>query len=148
MSVTPFKTFTALEVLTASDLNSSFSRIFDNGEDLAWPATKAKDFNAFETTLDADGDSGIIADTDDRIDLKLGTVDLFRFDGTTGSSISGFDFIAAASGSTPSITVVSTDDNVSLNLVPKGTGNLQSNGTNLLAVEDDDYHLSAMVYGG
>ena len=148
MAVTPFKTFAALEVLTHTDLNSSFSKIFDNGEDLAWPATKAKDSDGQELTLDSGGDTGILADADDRIDLKLGGTDLFRFDGTTATSVSGIDFIAAASGTAPSLTVVSTDPDVSLNFVPKGSGTLQSNGTNLLAVENDDYHISAMVYGG
>ena len=148
MSVSPYKIFAPLEVLTAADLNASIARILDNGEDLAWPATKAKDLNGQELTLDVDGDTGIVSDTDDRIDLKLKSLDLFRFDGTTATSVSGIDFIAAASGTAPSLTVVSTDPDVSLNFVPKGSGTLQSNGTNLLAVENDDYHISAMVYGG
>jgi len=44
MAVTPFKTFAAGEILTASDLNSSFSQVFDNGQTLGWPATEAKVF--------------------------------------------------------------------------------------------------------
>ena len=45
MAISVFKTFSAGEILTASDLNSSLTQITGNGEDLAWPATKTKDFN-------------------------------------------------------------------------------------------------------
>jgi len=151
MAVTPFKTFAVLEVLTHTDLNSSFSKIFDNGEDLAWPATKAKDMNAQELILDDDEDTSITADTDDQIDLRLGGVDLFNFNGATASVVNGLTFTGAASGSATTITATSsgsTDANVSINWVTVGTGVLQSNGTTLTAIEDDDYHLSAQVYGG
>ena len=79
MSVSPFKTFSAGEVLSASDLNSSFSQIFDNGEDLSWPATKAKDFDGQELILDADADTSITADQDDRIDFRVGGTDRGRW---------------------------------------------------------------------
>jgi hypothetical protein len=76
MSISPFKTFSAGEVLTASDLNSSFTQITNNGEDLGWPATKAKDLNGQELILDADGDTSITSDTDDQIDVKIGGNDV------------------------------------------------------------------------
>lgn len=75
MAVSPFKVFISGEVLTASDLNSSFSQVFDNGQDLGWPATKAKDFDGYELVLDSDGDTSITADTDDQIDFKIGGAD-------------------------------------------------------------------------
>ena len=78
MAVTPFKTFVAGEVLTASDLNSSFLQITDNGEDLGWPATKAKDLDGQSLLLDGDADTHITADTDDQIDFAVGGVDRFR----------------------------------------------------------------------
>jgi hypothetical protein len=92
MAVTPFKTFSAGEVLTAADLNSSFLQITDNGEDLGWPATKAKDLNGQELVLDADGDTSITADTDDQIDIKLSGSDDFtitanKFDVLAGSTL-------------------------------------------------------------
>lgn len=122
MPVSKFKTWTSGEVLTASDLNSSFDQVFNNGEDLGWPATKAKDLDGFELTLDSDGDSGIVADTDDRTDIKLSGVDLFRFDGTTTSPVNGLDFIAAATGSDPYVVPQGSDSNINMVLVPKGTG--------------------------
>ena len=78
MSITVYKTFSAGEILTASDLNASFSQIVDNGEDLAWPATQSRDFNGVELILDANADSSITADTDDQIDFRLGGSDLMR----------------------------------------------------------------------
>ena len=72
MAVTQFKTYIAGEVLTADDLNSSLTRITDNGEDLAWPATKAKDLNGQALILDADGDTSFAASTDDVIDVRIG----------------------------------------------------------------------------
>ena len=81
MAISVFKTFSAGEVLTASDLNSSLTQITDNGEDLGWPATKAKDLDGFELILDADADTSITADTDDQIDFKLAGTDQIIFAG-------------------------------------------------------------------
>jgi len=78
MAVTPFKTFISGEVLTAADLNSSFTQITDNGEDLSFPSTKAVDFDGQSLLLDADQDTHITADTDDRIDFAVGGSDHFR----------------------------------------------------------------------
>ncbi len=74
MSVSRIKNW-IVETLTASDLNAEFNNILNNGEDLAWPATKAKDFNGKELVLDADADTSITADTDDQIDFKIGGTD-------------------------------------------------------------------------
>lgn len=124
MAVTVFKTFSAGEILTASDLNSSFTQITTNGEDLAWPATKAKDLNGNELILDADADTSITADTDDRIDFKLQGVDLFKFDGSTASAVDGITFGAVATGSPSTVTVTAqgSSTDINLNLVPKGSG--------------------------
>ena len=74
MSVSRIKNW-VVETLTASDLNAEFNNILSNGEDLAWPATKAKDLDGQELILDADADTSITADTDDRIDFKIGGTD-------------------------------------------------------------------------
>ena len=126
MAVTVFKTFSAGEILTASDLNSSFTQITTNGEDLAWPATKAKDMNGQELVLDADADTSITADTDDRMDFKLQGVDLFKMDGTTASAVDGIEFKAAATGSPSTVTITAqgSSTNINLDLVPKGSGTI------------------------
>ena len=64
-----------VEVLTASDLNAEFNNILNNGEDLGWPATTAKDLNGQELILDADADTSITASTDDVIDFRIGGTD-------------------------------------------------------------------------
>ena len=83
MAITPYKTWSGGEVLTASDLNSSFSHITNNGEDLAWPATKEKDFNGQRLVLDADQDTSITADTDDQIDIAVGGTDVMVITATS-----------------------------------------------------------------
>jgi hypothetical protein len=71
------KTWSAGEVLTASDLNAEFNNILNNPVDLWSPAGKAADFNGFEVVLDADADTSITADTDDQIDFRIGGTDIF-----------------------------------------------------------------------
>ncbi len=146
MAVTVFKTFSAGEVLTASDLNSSLTKITDNGEDLGWPATKAKDLDGKELTLDSDGDSGLVSTTDDRADFKLGGTVLFRFDGTTASSVNGIDFKASTANNDVIITPFGSDTNIDLDLQPKGGGSVLINSLSVVGVEDDDNILAVSIY--
>ena len=83
MAISPYKTWNSGEVLTAADLNSSFSQITNNGEDLAWPATKSKDLNGQIFILDADGDTSMTADTDDQIDFAIGGSDVLVITATS-----------------------------------------------------------------
>ena len=83
MAISPYKTWSSGEVLTAADLNSSFSQITNNGEDLAWPATKAKDFNGQSLILDSDGDTSMTADTDDQIDFAISGSDILVITATS-----------------------------------------------------------------
>ena len=133
MAVSALKSWVPGEVLTAADLNAEFNNILSNGEDLGWPATKAKDLNGQSLVLDADADSALFVTTDDRLDLQLAAATLFRFDGTTTTPVNGLDFIAASAGSAPSITAVGTDTNIDIDLVPKGTGEVQINGASYYA---------------
>ena len=50
---------------------------------------------------------------------------------TTASAVNHFDITNAATGNNPSITAVGDDSNISINLVPKGTGQVQANGSGL-----------------
>lgn len=141
MAVTVFKTWSSGEVLTASDLNSSFSQIVNNGEDLGWPASKLKDLNGFELVLDSDGDTSITADTDDRIDFRLGGVDVFKFDGTTTSVVNGLTFTGTAAGAAetdgPEISAVGSDTDIAIKLTTKGAGNIVAT-TKLIKVISTD----------
>jgi hypothetical protein len=120
-------------VLSAADLNSSFSQIINNGVDLVFPATKLVDLNGFELVLDADADTSITADTDDRIDFKLGGQDLFRYHATVTSPVNGIDFVAAATSDTPHLLAAGTDANVNLGLRPQAAGTVK-----LQTAEGDD----------
>lgn len=149
MSVSRIKNWIA-ETLTASDLNAEFNNILSNGEDLAWPATKAKDLNGQELILDADADSSITADTDDRIDVKLAGIDLFRFDGTTTTPVNGLDFVASAAGSDIAINAVGSDTDINIDLVPKGSGVLLLDGAPLgftLGTEQSTSSGSSVTFG-
>jgi len=148
MALSASKTWVAGEVLTASDLNGEFSNIYSNGEDLGWPATKAKDLDGQQFTLDADGDSTLTADTDDRVDIALSGTDLFRFDGTATTPVNGLDFVAGATGTAVSIEAVSgTDSNVNIELTPLGTGTVTINGGTIYLEEDAQHILSSQVFG-
>ena len=50
---------------------------------------------------------------------------------TTASAVNHFDITNAATGNNPSISAVGGDSNISINLVPKGTGEVQANGSGL-----------------
>ena len=78
-----------VETLTASDLNAEFNNILNNGEDLGWPATKAKDLDGQELILDSDADTSITADTDDQIDFRVGGTNRVQMTNTGLDVISG-----------------------------------------------------------
>ena len=69
-----------VEVLTASDLNAEFDNIINNGQSVSFPRTAAADFDGQELILDSDGDTSITADTDDRIDFRVGGSDVMYID--------------------------------------------------------------------
>lgn len=85
MAISRLKTWIAAERLNAADLNGEINNIINNPVDLWSPAAKAADMNGFELIMDADADSSLTADTDDRLDVRLNAVDLFYWDGTTST---------------------------------------------------------------
>ncbi len=121
MAITVFKTFAGGEILTAADLNSSFSKITNNGEDLAWPATKAKDLDGQSLILDDDGDTSITADTDDRIDFACASFDVVRMN-TVASAVNGLDITSSAAGNALLLAARGSDTDIDITLTPKGAG--------------------------
>ena len=87
MSVSRVKVWIAGEVLSASDLNAEFANLITNGEDLGWPATKAKDLDGNELIFDADGDTSITSDSDDVIDFRIGGTDSLFIGHGTGNTV-------------------------------------------------------------
>lgn len=122
MALSALHTWIPNEILFASDLNAEFANILANGEDLGTPATKVHDMNGFALIMDADGDSTIVADTNNRFEVILQGVRLFRFDGTVASPVNGIDFIASATGVDVAIIPQGTDANIDLDIRGKGTG--------------------------
>jgi hypothetical protein len=124
VALSNYKTFVAGEVLTAADMNGLQSHFTGNALTLISPLTGALDANGQEIILDADADSSITVDTDDRLDIRLQGQDLFRFDGTTASSVNGATFGAAATGNPVSITAQGSDTNIGVSIIGKGTGSI------------------------
>ena len=50
---------------------------------------------------------------------------------TTASAVNQFDITNAATGNNPSISATGDDSNISINLIPKGTGTVQAAGSTL-----------------
>lgn len=75
MALSALKTW-IVEILNPSDLNAEFAHIYNNGQDVAFPATKAVDFNGQTLILDGDQDTSMRADTDDQIDFRIGGTDV------------------------------------------------------------------------
>lgn len=120
MALARVKTWSAGEVLLASDLNSEFNNILNNARSLISPLTGSLDMDGFELIMDGDADSSLTADTDDRLDVRLGGVDVFRFDGTTASVVNGIDFIGTVTGTRPRL-VATGDTNTGISIRAKGT---------------------------
>ncbi len=167
MALSRLKVWLAGEVLTAADLNGEFNNILNNGVDLWSPANKAADMNGFELILDANGDTSITADTDDQIDFRLGGTDLFRLTtahlqllgdqpivdssgnefikfSKTASAVNELTISNAATGNPPSMSATGGDTNISINLVPKGTGTLLVNGVGVQPLDADLTALAAL----
>jgi hypothetical protein len=137
MSVSKYKTWVANEILTSADLNASFDQVFNNQGDLGTPRTASYDMDGKELILDADADSSITADTDDRIDFRMQGQDLVKFDGTTASAVNGVTVLAAATGNPAEVRAQGSDTNVGLVLASKGTSNVVTrvNSVDVLTVD-------------
>jgi hypothetical protein len=90
--------------------------------DIGTPRTAAYDMDGQELILDADSDTSITADTDDRIDCKAGGIDALRIDATVASPVNGLDVVASATGSAVGLTARGSDTNIGITATPKGTG--------------------------
>jgi hypothetical protein len=77
MAISAFKVWIAGEVLFATDLNSSISRIIDNGAgDLSSPRTgNLAVTSTYRIDLDDDADTSIRSSVDDQIDFEVGGTD-------------------------------------------------------------------------
>ena len=146
MSLSVLKTWEDDEVLTTSDFNAGLAHIVDNGEDLAWPATKDKDLNGKALILSPDQATQIEAATDKLFRLTLGSTVLFTWDATTGTNVNGVNFFPSIAGEAVRFTTFGSDTDVNFNLTTKGAGIIEIESNNI--AEYDQIHLGYEVFGG
>lgn len=125
MALSPYKVFSPGEILTAADLNASFSHITTNGESLGWPATVSKDLDGQALIIDSGGTSKLQAGTNNKLTLTLNAVALFVWDGSTASVVNGITWTATTTGNGPTMKATGSDTNIDLILQGKGTGKVR-----------------------
>lgn len=135
MALSALHTWVSGEILYAADLNAEFSHIYAGGIGLVSPITSSFDLDGNTLVMDADGDSSLKVSTNNRLDITLQGVLLFKFDGTVASPVNGFTVTASATGVAPSIAATGNDTDIDVSLVPKGAGVVSSSttGTGILA---------------
>ena len=137
MAIARTKVWIANEVLTASDLNSEFNGIIDNALSLVSPWTANMSAGGFLlTTLNAgsagspslqftgDTNTGVYRPAADTVGLAGAGVDVVRATGTAGG-VNFHDLRSQSAGNAPELQAAGTDTNISLRMVPKGTGYVQ-----------------------
>lgn len=136
MSISPYKTFVAGEVLTAADLNASFLQITNAGISLVSPLTSNLDFDGNSLILDGDADSYINAAVDDVFLVHLQGVDLFKFNGSVASPVNGMQFNARPTGQYPYLVPIGADASIAIGIRPTGAAGVvhidDSNGNEII----------------
>jgi hypothetical protein len=104
--------------------------LFAAANDATNPDIKEISFSITQLTsnLDANGNN---IDFDDNTGIRDDSGNEQLIFQKTASAVNHFDVTNAATGNNPSISAVGDDTNISINLIPKGTGEVQSNGSGL-----------------
>lgn len=90
MAISPFKTWNAGDVLTASDLNASFTQITSNGQDVPFPRTKDAAMAGFKLTMDAAASTWVVASTTNKFEVFAGSVSSLIVDGSGADNVLTF----------------------------------------------------------
>lgn len=149
MALSRIKTWIA-EVLTYADLNAEFDNIINNGAgSLSSPRTSTFDLNGYSVILDADGDTYMQAGTTNIIDFYGNSTLLFRMDMSVSTPVNALTFLASAAASDVKIVARGSDTNISIDLVPKGSGSVKINGTVLSvpSADSDQFVLGPHIFG-
>ena len=151
------QTFYFLRNTTSGAYTVQFKYASGSGDTFTFSSTNKGDALVFATANDGTnpdidtislGMSDIVEDTSPQLGGDLDTNDFnIAFDDahgindengneqiifqTTASAVNQFDITNAATGNAPSISATGGDSNISINLVPKGTGEVQANGSGL-----------------
>ena len=137
MALAAVKTFIAGEVLLAADLNALNTNILDNALSLVSPWTANMSAGGFLlTTLNlgsagspslqftGDTNTGVYRPAADTVGLAGAGVDVVRATGAAGG-VNYHDLRSQSAGNAPELQAAGTDTNISLRMVPKGTGYVQ-----------------------
>lgn len=79
-------------------------------------------------TFDADFDTYAYSSSDDELIIVAGGVQLFKFDGTTASSVNGLTFTGTSTGNNVGISAFGSDTDIGISLTPKGAGVVACSG--------------------
>ena len=151
MALSRIKTWIA-EVLTFSDLNSEFNNILTNGGgSLSSPRTANFDIDGYRCTMDGAGGMWMIASTTNILDFYGASTLLYRLDMSVGSPVNALSFEASAAASDTVVRARGADTDISINLIPKGSGSVKINGvaiTTSASADDAQNIIPNLVYGG
>lgn len=98
MSISVYKTWSSGEILSAADLNSSFTQIVNNGTDVAFPLTKAVSAGDFAVTALGNATTDTGAANLRNIAILAKSVCDFRITLTSGTPVTTSDVTAAETG--------------------------------------------------
>jgi hypothetical protein len=150
MALSRVKTWTA-EVLTYSDLNAEFDNILNNGGgSLGSPRTASLDVDGYSIVLDGAGGAYMQAGTTNIVDFYGNSTLLFRLDMSVSTPVNALSFVASATGSAVQVQARGSDSNISINLVPKGSGGIQINGVAIVTFggyDSDQTVLTSQIFG-
>lgn len=149
MALSRIKTWTA-EVLTYADLNAEFDNILTNGAgSLSSPRTADFDANGYKIILDDAQTSYIQGSTQNVIDFYGNSTLLFKMDMSVSTPVNAMTFLASATGNDVKIVARGSDTNISIDLVPKGSGTVKISGTTLSvpSADNDQFVLAPHIFG-
>lgn len=139
-----------VEILTAADLNAEFNNILNNGGgSLSSPRTADFDLHGYAQYLDGAGNTYFQANTTGLIDFYQSSVLLFRVDLSIASAVNGLTARVAATGNAVALMAFGADADISINLIPKGSGQLQYNGVEVstTSFSADQAILAGLIFG-
>ncbi len=149
MALSRIKTWAA-EVLTYANLNAEFDNILTNGGgSLSSPRTADFDFNGFKGILDDAQTTWIQGSTQNVIDFYGGSTLLFKMDMSVATPVNALTFLASAAASDVKIVARGSDTNISIDLVPKGSGSVKISGTTISipSADNDQFVLGPHIFG-
>lgn len=150
MALSRIKTWGA-EVLTFADLNAEFNNILTNGGgSLSSPRTANFDLDGYRCTLDGAGNTWMISSTTNIVDFYGASTLLYRLDMSVASPVNALSFEASATGTDTVVRARGSDTNISIDLIPKGSGSVKINGvaiTTAISLESDQNILANRIFG-